>query len=531
MKKNILVVRLSSLGDVILTSATVLNLKVNFPGSHIVYLTKERYKPLVGCFEGIDEIMALPQSAGSIDHFKLALKLDEYNFDTIIDLHGNFRSWFARKIIAANVRCVYPKRRIERLRIVKRHRLPAAWPHTIDLYNNCVEQLEGRVVCKRPIMKPPVVEEEISSILKPVENKRNVVVIAPGAAHPNKQWPMERFTEVAMNLHRSHGAVIVWAVTATDRVQPQLEGKISADHFLELVDYPVDKLAGVIARADLTIANDSGIAHLSSAVGTPVVALFGPTHPALGFAPRGLFDRVVEVDEFCRPCSLHGKKECYRDKRYCFTRITPEMVYEAARDLLDSSIKSSRALFVDRDGTIMIDKNFLSDPDEIEFVSGSVEALRLAKAMGYKLIVLSNQSGVARGFFGLDTVERINERFHSMLSAEGVQVDALYYCPHLVDGAVEEFAIQCDCRKPAPAMAEEAARRLGIDLRRSYVIGDKIDDVNLARVIGARSFLVRTGHGREQEQQLKTHGINNDREAVCDDLQSAMEQIRAIEGT
>ncbi len=530
MKKNILVIRLSSLGDVILTSATVLNLKINFPDSHIVYLTRERYRPLVECFEGIDEIITLPQSAGSIDHFKLALELDEYNFDSIIDLHGNFRSWLARKIITADMRCVYPKRRIERLRIVKRHRLPAAWPHTIDLYNNCVEQLGGRVICKRPIMRPPVTEKEISSTLKPVENKRNVVVIAPGAAHPNKQWPVERFSEVAVNLHQSHGAAIVWAITSIDKGKSQLEGKISTDQFLELVDYPVDKLAGVIARADLTIANDSGVAHLSSAVGTPVVALFGPTHPALGFAPRGLFDRVVEVDEFCRPCSLHGKKECYRDKRYCFTRITSEMVCETACSLLDSSVNSSRALFVDRDGTIMIDKNFISDSDEIEFEPGSVEALRRAKAMGFKLVVLSNQSGVARGFFGLDTVERVNERFLSMLSAKGVQVDALNFCPHLADSAVDEFAIQCDCRKPAPAMAEEAARRLGINLRRSYVIGDKIDDLNLGRVIGARSFLVRTGHGREQEQLLETHGIN-DRETVCDDLLSAVEQIRAIEGT
>lgn len=530
MKKNILVIRLSSLGDVILTSATVLNLKVNFPDSHIVYLTRERYRPLVECFEGIDEIITLPQSAGSIDHFKLALKLDEYDFDSIIDLHGNFRSWLARKIITANVRCVYPKRRIERLRMVKRHRIPAAWPHTIDLYNNCVEQIGGRVVCKRPIMRPPIAEREISSTLKPVENKGNVVVIAPGAAHPNKQWPMERFSEVAVNLHRSHGAVIVWAITSIDKGKSQLDGKIPADHFLELVDYPVDKLAGVIARADLTIANDSGIAHLSSAAGTPVAALFGPTHPALGFAPRGLFDRVVEVNESCRPCSLHGKKPCYRDDRYCFTRITPEMVYETACDLLDSSVNSSRALFVDRDGTIMIDKNFISDPDEIEFEPGSVQALRRAKAMGFKLVVLSNQSGVARGFFGLDTVERVNERFLSMLSTEGVPVDALFFCPHLVDGVVDEFAVECDCRKPAPAMAEEAARRLGINLRRSYVIGDKIDDINLGRVIGARSFLVRTGYGRGQEQQLKAYSINSN-SVVCDDLRSAMEQIKAIEGT
>ncbi len=512
-----------------MTSATVLNLKVNFPDSSIVYLTKGRYESVVDCFEGIDEIITLPASAGSTDYFKLILKLDEYNFDSIIDLHGNFRSWLARKIISANTRCVYPKRRIERLRMVRKHRIAAPWPHTIDQYNNCVEQLGGRVVCRRPIMRPPGTAGGISGILKPVDINRSVVVIAPGAAHPNKQWPIERFAEVAVSLHRSRDAAIVWAVTFAEMGQSQLEGKISADHFLELVDCPVDKLAAVIAHANLTIANDSGIAHLSSAVGSPVLALFGPTHPALGFAPRGLFDRVVEVDESCRPCSLHGKKKCYRDKRYCFTRITPEMVCQTACDLLDLSSNPSRALFLDRDGTIIVDKDFLSDPDEIEFEDRSVEALRSAKAMGFKLVVLSNQSGVARGFFGLDTVERVNERFLSMLSAQGIQVDALYYCPHLTDGAVDEFAVECDCRKPASAMAEEAARCLGVDLRRSYVIGDKIDDVNLGRVIGARSFLVRTGHGTGQEQLSKTHGIN-DRVAVCDDLLSAVEQIRTIEG-
>jgi len=529
MNKNILVVRLSSLGDVILTSAPILNLKINFPDSRIVYLTKEDYRSIVDCFDGIDEIITLPQSVSALDYFKLGLKLDDYSFDTIIDLHGSFRSWFARKIITADNKAVYPKRRLERLRIVKRHSIPAAWPHTIDLYNDCIQQLSGRVVCKRPVLYPITFEEGMLGRLSALFGQGRLVVIAPGAAHPDKQWSMERFTEVALQLHRSHGAGIIWAVTSIDKGKSQLEGKISADRFLELIDYPVDKLAGVMARADLAIANDSGIAHLSSAVGTPVITLFGPTHPSLGFAPCGLFDRVVDVDEPCRPCSLHGEKPCYRDERYCLHRITPEMVCETACDLLDSSVNSSRALFVDRDGTIIVDKNFLSDPDEIEFEPGAVEALRRGQAMGFKLVILSNQSGVARGYFGLETVERVNERLLSMLSAEKVQVDALYFCPHLAGGVVDEFALSCDCRKPAPGMAEEAARQLRVDLRRSYVVGDKIDDLDLARVIGARSFLVRTGYGKQQEQQLKAHSINSNL-IVCDDLGSAVEQIRAIEG-
>lgn len=521
--------RFSSLGDVILTSAPVLNLKINFPDSHIVFLTKERYRPLLTGFDGVDEVVTLPEDAGPIDYFELLLRLDDHNFDTIVDWHGNFRSWLGRQIITANTKVVYPKRRYERLKIVKTHKIPGTWLHTIDLYNRCVTELGGRIVCKRPVIQPTKLQAELANTIGALAAKGPLIVIAPGAAHPNKQWSMERFAEVAVSLHQLLGASFVWAVISNDKGTSRLLKKIPQDCFVELVDCPIEQLAAVIYRARLTIANDSGVAHLSSAVGTPVITVFGPTHPSLGFAPRGLFDRVVDVDEFCRPCSLHGKKPCYREGRYCFTRLSPEKVCETAGEILNSNISSSRALLVDRDGTVIDDKNFLSDPDQIEFVPGAIEALKLAKEMGLKVIIISNQSGVARGFFGMDTVERINERLLSILANNSVEVDGLFYCPHLADGTVKEFAVACDCRKPAPGMAEKAAKELGIDLRQSYVIGDKIDDINLARVIGARTFMVRTGHGSRQEQRLNLDGIINRTELVFDNLLTSVHHIKAIE--
>jgi D,D-heptose 1,7-bisphosphate phosphatase len=525
MKSNILAIRFSSLGDVILTSATVLNLKISFPESRLTFLTRERYHSTVSLFDGVDEIITLPENAAHLDYIKLLLKLDSCNFDTIVDLHGNFRSWLAKKIITASAKTVYPKRRFERASLVKRHRIPEVWPHTIDQYNRCVEELGGKAVCRRPVIHPPELDANLSVKINPLIEKGRMVVIAPGAAHPNKQWPVERFVEVAAQLHRSHGVSIIWAVVAKENGKTLLENKIPADAVVELVDCPVEQLAAVIARAALTVANDSGVAHLSSAVGTPVVAVFGPTHPALGFTPRGLFDRVVEVDEPCRPCSLHGKTSCYRDERYCFTRIAPEMVFDAADKILKMRIETTRALFVDRDGTIIVDKNFLADPDQIEFLPGAVEALKKAKTMGFKLVILTNQSGVARGLFSVDDVEHMNNRLLELLAARGVEIDGFYICPHVPWGVVDEYAVVCNCRKPAPAMAEEAARQLHIDLRRSYVIGDKCDDFNLGRVIGARSYLVRTGHGAQQEHQLHRYGITNRDQAVFDDLLSAVNHI------
>jgi len=521
MKRKFLIVRFSSLGDIILASACILNLKINFPESHIVFLTKERFKNLAATFDGVDEIVCLPEDAGTLDYYRLLNRLDNYNFDTVVDLHGNFRSWLAGRMITSNRLVVYPKRRLERVNIVRTKQIPLSWPHTIDLYNDIVKQLGGKVYARRPVIKSGR-KKEINSISFASGNK--YVFFAPGATHANKQWGLDNFAEVAFQLHEKFGCKIIWSVLNPDMGQTNLKERIPAKDFYELVDYPVEELKEIIAQSELTIANDSGLAHLSSAVGTPTLVVFGPTHPALGFAPRGLFDRVVEVDEPCRPCSLHGKKPCYREKRFCFTRIEPETMLEQAAEILQSGINKYPALFIDRDGTIMVDKDYLSDPDKIEFENGAVEALRLARENGFKIIIVSNQSGVARGFFSLESVEQMNAHLLEMLSAEGVEIDGLYYCPHYPYGKVSELAYECRCRKPAAGMPEEAAKTFGIDLRRSVVIGDTFKDFNLGRVLGVDSFLVRTGYGRQTEQKIKISLIN-DKNIAFDNLLEAVKYI------
>lgn len=500
MSEKILVIRLGSLGDIVLTSSTILNLKINYPASRIVFLTKEKFRPLVEMIDGVDEIVGLSDDISAASYFQTLLELDKSNFDKIVDLHGNPRSWLARKTISANERVVYPKRRLERVRAVKGRAFPEAWPHTIDLYNKCVEQLGGRSVSRRPILNPNSSgqEERITNFL--LKNPR-FVLIAPGAAHPTKQYPIERFVEIGRDLHNQTGAGIIWAATA-DTGSDSPAGAIDPNSYLQLTDYPIERLANLMSSAILTIANDSGIAHLSSAMGTPVMAIFGPTHPVLGFAPRGLFDRVIEVDEYCRPCSLHGRKECFREERYCFENISVESVVESAVEMIDQFDRTARAVFVDRDGTIIVDKDYLRDPERVELLEGSVAGLRSLQDQGFKIVVVSNQSGVARGFLDIQAVDSVNARMLEMLSAHQVEVDGVYFCPHFADGIVKSYAHECDCRKPAPGMVEEAAHQLGINLRKSFVIGDKLDDVHLGIACGAASLLVRTGYGKRSEVLL-----------------------------
>lgn len=511
MPHRILVIRFSSLGDLILTSAAVLNLRISFPQSRIFFLTKDKLRPVVEMMSGVDEVVTIPDKMSAKRYTGLLRELNKIGFDIIVDLHGNPRSWLARKFIRAKIKTVYPKRRMERIHASRRRfkKLDYSPPHTIDLYNSAVKKAGGKIFAKRPVLGSNYNSGQNSP--DEIKIDRRFVAIAPGAFYANKQWPLDRFEQVARLLRANNR--IVWILTQSDR--ERLKEVSANDTFL--IDEPINRLAPVIGKAEVLLANDSGIAHLGSAMGTPTVVIMGPTHGTLGFSPRGLFDQIVEVEESCRPCSRHGGKACFRDERYCFTRVTVAMVFEKLDALISRRKSRSGALFIDRDGTLIVEKHFLSDPNQIEFTRGAVDALKRARKLGFKIVIVSNQSGVARGKFGLDEVEKVNARLAELLQQEGVPIDGLYFCPHYPSGSVPEYSHDCDCRKPAVGMTEAAAGELEIDLRRSYVIGDKLDDYFLGAVCGARAFMVRTGYGLKESERLPEK-VNTDEQTVFDDL-------------
>jgi len=233
----------------------------------------------------------------------------------------------------------------------------------------------------------------------------------------------------------------------------------------------------------------------------------------------------MQVGEPCRPCSRHGKKPCWREERFCFTRLSVDSVLRAAEEMMDETKNLTPALFVDRDGTLIVNKHYLVDVQQVELIDGSAEALRLARQQGYKIIVVSNQSGVARGYFRYEDVERVNARMTELLARQGVGVDAIYFCPHHErKGEIPEYSVPCDCRKPAPGMAEKAALEHHLDLRRSVVIGDSMSDYNLGRVIGGRSVLVRTGYGASVIEKQRTL-IERDGLKVTENLLHAVKEL------
>lgn len=145
------------------------------------------------------------------------------------------------------------------------------------------------------------------------------------------------------------------------------------------------------------------------------------------------------------------------------------------------------AIFLDRDGVLIVEKDFLISEDEIEFYPETFESLKSINS-DYLKIVVSNQSGIARGYFTSQDVEMLNDLLSRRLADKGILIDAWYFCPH---GPEED----CDCRKPRPGMILEAAEKLNIDLSRSWIIGDKTSDIEAGKASGLKTILVRTGYG------------------------------------
>lgn len=159
------------------------------------------------------------------------------------------------------------------------------------------------------------------------------------------------------------------------------------------------------------------------------------------------------------------------------------------------------AVFLDRDGTINVEKHYLHKVQDWEWISGAIEAIRRFNNAGYLVIVASNQAGIARGFYSAHDVDALHAEVTRMLAAQGAHIDAYYYCPHHPDFGSPRH---CDCRKPLPGLLLRAAHDHGVDLARSWMVGDKKSDVDAGHAAGVRSILVGTGYGTSEYATLTT---------------------------
>lgn len=181
-------------------------------------------------------------------------------------------------------------------------------------------------------------------------------------------------------------------------------------------------------------------------------------------------------------------------------------------------------IFLDRDGTINEEIEFLHAPDQIRLIPKAADAIREFNMLGFKIFILTNQSGIAHGIFNENDLKEIHEKLLSILKKSNAKIDHIYYCPHHPEGKIEKYRKICNCRKPMTGMFEIAAKEYNINLSRSFVIGDKKIDIEAGNNCGAFSILVLTGYGKSELERCRE--TNTKIDFVAEDLYNAVQFIK-----
>lgn len=387
-----------------------------------------------------------------------------------------------------------------------------------------------------------------------------IIGINPGSTYGTaKRWLPERFAETARRVAGQLGehegtrvVVVILGAKGEEQLGKDIAARVDTRSAVLSGTTTIRELMAVTKRCRLLVTNDTGPMHIAAAYGVPIVSVFGPTDWRTT-SPYGQAHSVVREPVDCAPCLL---RECPIDHR-CMTGISVERVYDAAVKQMQadrltrkklasdklmsqematsvqklspcqpvnvSAVLSGYTIFLDRDGTLNPDSGYIRSPDQFELFAGVAQAMAKLKQAGARLIVVTNQSGVARGCLSITDLDAIHAKLGRLLGEAGVSLDAINFCPHHPDDA-------CECRKPNTGLIDRAVREWQVDLSKSYMIGDHARDMELAKRVGARSILVTTGAVRpEQVDGLIASGLVPDRVAssMADAVDWLMEDARS----
>ncbi len=323
--QNILVVRFSSLGDIVLTTPVLEGLRRRFPNANISYLAKAEYTPLLADHPSKCLAIGLSEEirGDSKKYLDLIESLSKQAFDLVVDLQANGRSMVLRKRLGADYLLV-KKRTLRRIMIVKFKIGAKGLPNIRDRFFEPLSRL-GIPLISRPTTSLHIEEGELREArarfnLDRIE--RPLALIHSGARWPLKQWGEAKFDALAKMLLKNGFSV---AFIGTSRI----EGAVSIE------GTNLRELVACISLADIFIGNDSGPLHIAEAIGTPSVGIFGPTHEVLGYSSDRPDSRIIGLDLKCRPCSLYGGGHCRTGGRECMEKLTPEAVFEEVKKCLD----------------------------------------------------------------------------------------------------------------------------------------------------------------------------------------------------
>ena len=534
--KRILVRGTNWIGDAVLTTPALMAIRKGFPGAKIALLAKPAIAELLQHHPAVDEIVLYRDPgphAGLGGKLTLARLLRRGRYDLAILFQNAFEAAAITALAGIPNRYGYAT---DGRWFLLTHRVPLTprirRRHQVHYYLELLRPLGIPAEPEPPMLRTtPGEEAEAIEHLRAcgVDPKKVLIGLNPGSVYGTaKRWLPERFAEVADRVATEQGGVVlIFGARGEEELGAAIAGKMTAPTLVLSGRTTVRRLMALIKQCRLFITNDTGPMHIAAAFGVPTVAIFGPTDPA-ATSPFGSHHELVRHPVDCSPCLL---RDCPIDHR-CMQGISVGMVHTAAMrqlrmasftaPLTASSGSKAPVVYLDRDGTLNFDPGYLNQPEQLRLLPGVGQAVARLIRAGFMTVVLSNQSGLARGLITQDQLEAIHQRLRELLAEDGAWLDGIFVCPHHPDDG-------CTCRKPAPGLVHRAQRKLDVSPDHAIVIGDKATDMELARNVGALAVFVRSGNAYEEEQaRMAERGVAPD--YVARDLTEAVEWVLKTSG-
>lgn len=548
--RRILVRAPNWIGDAVMCEPALRGLRSLFPQAEFTLLAKPAIAELFAVYPGLSHIVRYEDKslhAGLSGKWTLAGTLRQQRFDLAVLFQNAFEAAFLTWLAGIPRRYGYATDgRVFFLTD------PVAVPdrqalrHQVHYYWDLLRPLGLAGAPAAPMLTLPENEEraiQLRLVEAGIAATDLVIGINPGSTYGGaKRWLPERFAETVARLSREIGrqegrtvSVIILGAKGEEALGHAIAARLTVRSLVLSGKTTIRELMAATKRCALLVTNDTGPMHIAAAFAVPVVAVFGPTDWRTT-APYGQEQGMVRQPVECAPCLL---RECPIDHR-CMTGVTVDQVYEAAVKQMAVSTQLSAVshkalsitphastitdhlslkgvtIFLDRDGTLNPDPGYISSPEQFELFPGVPKALaRLARA-GAQLVLVTNQSGIGRGYFSAVDLEQIHAKLQRLVGEAGVSFAGMYFCPHRPDET-------CHCRKPETGMVEQAVKELPIDLSRSYLVGDHAKDMEMARRVGAKRVLVKTKVPGSPEED----GECGASDAVVSSLSDAAEWILA----